>query len=55
MEWLDFNKYFQKQYLSESYYERKTKEFYELRLGQIISTNRILEFPRNGRIRNKTE
>ena len=29
-EWLDFKKYFKKQYLSESYYERKTKEFYEL-------------------------
>jgi hypothetical protein len=30
MEWSDFKKYFKKQYLSESYYERKTKEFYEL-------------------------
>ena len=25
MEWLEFKKYFKKQYLSESYYERKTK------------------------------
>ena len=25
MEWSNFNKYFKKQYLSESYYERKTK------------------------------
>jgi hypothetical protein len=25
MEWSDFKKYFKKQYLSESYYERKTK------------------------------
>jgi hypothetical protein len=28
MEWAYFKKYFKKQYLSESYYERKTKEFY---------------------------
>ena len=31
MEWYDFKK----KYLSESYYERKMKEFYELRLGQM--------------------
>jgi hypothetical protein len=30
MEWLEFKKYFKKQYLSVSFYERKTKEFYEL-------------------------
>ena len=35
MEWLDFKKYFKKQYLYESYYEMKTKEFYELWLGQM--------------------
>jgi hypothetical protein len=35
MEWEVFNKYFKKQYLYECYYERKTKEFYELRLGKI--------------------
>jgi hypothetical protein len=29
-EWYDFKKYFKKQYLFESYYERKMKEFYEL-------------------------
>jgi hypothetical protein len=34
MEWSYFKKYFKKQYLSESYYERKTKEFYELRLDK---------------------
>jgi hypothetical protein len=32
MEWVDFKKHFKKQYLSEIYYERKTKEFYELKL-----------------------
>jgi hypothetical protein len=30
LEWFDFKKYFKKQYLSENYYERKMKEFYEL-------------------------
>jgi len=35
MEWLEFKKYFKKKYLSEKYYEIKTKEFYELRLGQM--------------------
>ena len=49
MEWLDFKKYFKKQYLSESYYERKTKEFYELWLGQMTMddlTNKFLELLR---------
>ena len=35
MEWAKFKKLFKKQYLSKSYYERKTKEFYELILGQM--------------------
>ena len=30
MEWSKFKNVFKKQYLSESYYERKTKAFYEL-------------------------
>jgi hypothetical protein len=30
LEWFDIKKYFKKQYLSESYYEMKMKEFYEL-------------------------
>ena len=29
LEWSEFKKLFKKQYLSEIYYERKTKEFYE--------------------------
>jgi hypothetical protein len=33
LEWFDFKKYIKKQYLSENYYERKMKEFYELQLG----------------------
>jgi hypothetical protein len=41
MEWLDFKKYFKKHYLSESNYERKTNEFYELRLGQMTVDDMI--------------
>jgi hypothetical protein len=44
MEWSDFKKYFKKQYLSEIYYERKTKEFYELRLGQMTMEDLINKF-----------
>jgi len=44
LEWFDFKKYFKKQYLSESYYERKTKEFYELRLGQMTMEDLINKF-----------
>jgi hypothetical protein len=33
-----------KQYLSEIYYERKTKEFYELRLGQMTMDDVINKF-----------
>jgi hypothetical protein len=29
-----FEKYFQKKYFSEKYFDEKTKEFYELKLGQ---------------------
>jgi hypothetical protein len=44
MEWVDFKKYFKKQYLSKSYYERKTKEFYELQLGQMAMEDLINKF-----------
>jgi hypothetical protein len=44
LEWFDFKKYFNKQYLSESYYERKTKEFYELRLRQMTMEDLINKF-----------
>ena len=37
-------KYFKKQYLSESYYERKPKEFYELQLGQMMMEDLINKF-----------
>jgi hypothetical protein len=44
LEWSDFKKYFKKQYLSESYYERKMKEFYELRLGHMTMEDLINKF-----------
>ena len=44
MEWSDFKKYFKKKYLFESYYERKTKEFYELRLRQMTMEDLINKF-----------
>jgi hypothetical protein len=44
LEWSDFKKYFKKQYLSKSYYERKTKEFYELRLEQMMMEDLVNKF-----------
>jgi hypothetical protein len=44
MEWSDFKKYFKKQCLSKSYYERKMKEFYELQLGQMAMGDLINKF-----------
>ena len=32
--WKQFQKYFDKKYLSDQYYEDNIKEFHELRLGQ---------------------
>jgi hypothetical protein len=34
LSWKQLEKYFKKKYLSERYYDEKTKEFYELKLGQ---------------------
>jgi len=33
--WRQFKGYFQEKYLSENYYERKMKEFFELKLGSM--------------------
>jgi hypothetical protein len=33
LSWKQFDKYLKKKYLSEKYYDGKTKEFYELKLG----------------------
>jgi hypothetical protein len=43
-EWYDFKKYFKKQYLSENYYEIKTKEFYELQLEKMMMEDLINKF-----------
>jgi hypothetical protein len=39
-----FEKYFKKKYLSERYYDEKTKEFYELKLGQLTIDEYINKF-----------
>ena len=45
LEWSKFKKFFKKQYLSESYYERKiTKEFYESKLYQMNIEDLINKF-----------
>ena len=44
LEWSKFKKLFKKQYLSKIYYERKTKEFYELKLGQMTMEDLINKF-----------
>ena len=44
LEWSKFKKLFKKQYLSESYYERNTKQFYELKLGQKTMEDFINKF-----------
>jgi predicted AAA+ superfamily ATPase len=44
LEWSDFKNYFKKQYLSERYYERNMKEFYELQLGQMTMEDLINKF-----------
>jgi hypothetical protein len=44
MKWSQFNKYFKKQYLSEIYYARKTKKFYELWLRQMSMDDLINNF-----------
>jgi hypothetical protein len=35
LSWKKFEKYFKKKYLSEKYFDGETKEFYELKLGQL--------------------
>ena len=44
LEWSEFKRLFKKQYLWESYYERKNKEFYELKLGQNTMEDLINKF-----------
>ena len=44
LEWSEFKKLFKKQYLSKIYYEINTKEFYELKLGQMTMEDLINKF-----------
>jgi hypothetical protein len=44
LSWGKFEKYFKKKYLSERYYDDKTKEFYELKLGQLTIDEYINKF-----------
>ena len=44
MEGTKFKKLFKKQYLSKSYYERKTRDFYELKLEQMTMEDLINKF-----------
>jgi hypothetical protein len=49
LSWEWFEKYFRKKYLSEKYFNKKTKEFYELKLEQRTIeayANRFLELLR---------
>jgi hypothetical protein len=49
LSWERFERYFRKKYLSEKYFDEKTKEFYELKLGQLTVeeyVNRFLELLR---------
>jgi hypothetical protein len=49
LSWKQFEKNFKKKYLSENYFDEKTKEFYELKLGQLTIEeydNKFLELLR---------
>ena len=39
-----FEKYFWKKYLSEKYFDEKTKEFYEIKLGQLTIEEYVNKF-----------
>jgi hypothetical protein len=44
LSWKQFEKYFKRKYLSEKYFDGKTKEFYELKLGQLTIDEYINKF-----------
>jgi hypothetical protein len=49
LSWKQFEKYFKNKYLSEKYFDGKTKELYELKLGQLTIdeyVNKFLELMR---------
>jgi hypothetical protein len=45
LSWNQFEKYFRKQYLSKKYMDGKTKEFYELWLGELTIEEFVNKFP----------
>jgi hypothetical protein len=44
LSWERFEKYFRKKYLSEKYFDEKTKEFYELKLGKLTIEEYVSRF-----------
>jgi hypothetical protein len=44
LSWKQFEKYFKEKYLSEKYFDGKSKEFYELRPGQLTIEEYINKF-----------
>jgi hypothetical protein len=44
LSWKLFEKYFKKKYLSEKYFDGKTKAFYELKLGKLTIDEHINKF-----------
>jgi hypothetical protein len=44
LSWKQIEKYIKKNYLSEKYFDGKTKEFYELKLGQLTIDEYITKF-----------
>jgi hypothetical protein len=47
--WREFKKYFEKKYLTKRYYNKKMKEFFELKLGSMTIDEyerRFLELPK---------
>jgi hypothetical protein len=44
LSWKQFEKYFKKNYLWEEYFDGKTKDFYEFKLGQLTIYEYINKF-----------
>jgi hypothetical protein len=44
LSWKQFEKYFKNKYLSEKYFDGKTKELYELKLGQLTIDEYVNKF-----------
>jgi hypothetical protein len=44
LSWKQFEKYFKKKYLSKRYYDERSKEFYELKLGELTIEEYVNKF-----------